>query len=699
MPKLGDRLSAARRRLFVGRASELALFQSALSADARSVPFYVLHIFGPGGVGKSALLNEFATQCQASNVIPVMLDARDIDPTPETFTGALRLALNLPGDEAPLAALAARPQRHALLIDTYEVFGSLDSWLRDSFLPELPENTLVVLAGRESPATAWQTDPGWSALVRIVPLRNLTPAESRTFLARRNIPDDQHQAVLSFTHGFPLALSLVADVFAQRPEPLREFQPQDRPDIIKTLLERFVQKVPGPAHRAALEACALVRVMTEALLTELLMMGGTPDGAHDLFDWLRGLSFIDARADGVFPHDLAREALLTDMHWRNPDWYAELHKRARNYYHSRISQASGLIQQRLLFDLIFLHRENPVVRPFLEWQASGSVSTEPVRAAEIAMLIKVVEQHEGTASAAIAAHWFARQPDSIQLIRDPDGRPTGFFTLIKLNQAAPADLAVDPAAQKAWSILQRKPLRAGETATLFRFWMDVDMYQAVSSTQSLIFVNIVRHYLTTPGLAFTFFPVADADFWSPMLGYANIQHLTEADYTVGDKTYGVYGHDWRAEPPAIWLGVLAEREVAAPGATPAPSTEAVIVLSETEFAAAVHDALRDLAQPDLMADNPLLRSRVVIDRAGAGADQKRRIASLQSLIIAAAETLQAAPRDAKLYRALYHTYFKPAPTQEQAAELLDVPFSTYRRHLKSGILRLTERLWQQEIGA
>lgn len=697
MPKLGDRLSAARRRLFVGRSSELALFQSALSAA--DLPFYVLHIFGPGGVGKSALLNEFASRCQSLSVIPVMLDARDIDPTPETFTGALRLALNLPGDEAPLAALAARPQRHALLIDTYEVFGALDSWLRDSFLPELPENTLVVLAGREPPATAWQTDPGWSALVRVVPLRNLTPDESRAFLARRNIPDDQHQAVLSFTHGFPLALSLVADVFAQRPDPLREFQPQDQPDIIKTLLERFVQKVPGPAHRAALEACALVRVMTEALLTEMLMMGGTPDGAHDLFDWLRGLSFIDARADGVFPHDLAREALLADVHWRNPDWYGELHKRARNYYHSRISMASGLIQQRLLFDLIFLHRENPVVRPFLEWQASGSVSTEPVRAAELAALIKVVEQHEGPASAAIAAHWFARQPDSVQLIRDPDGRPTGFFTLIKLNQVTPADLAIDPAAQKAWSVLQHKPLRAGETATLFRFWMDVDTYQAVSSTQSLIFVNIVRHYLTTPGLAFTFFPVADADFWAPMLGYANIQRVAEADFTVGDKTYSVYGHDWRAEPPAIWLGVLAEREVAAPGATPVASTEAVIVLSETEFAAAVRDALRDCAQPDLMADNPLLRSRVVIDRAGAEADQKRRIAVLQSLIAAAAETLQSSPRDAKLYRALYHTYFKPAPTQEQAAELLDVPFSTYRRHLKSGILRLTEMLWQQELGA
>jgi long-chain acyl-CoA synthetase len=40
---------------------------------------------------------------------------------------------------------------------------------------------------------------------------------------------------------------------------------------------------------------------------------------------------------------------------------------------------------------------------------------------------------------------------------------------------------------------------------------------------------------------------------------------------------------------------------------------------------------------------------------------------------------------------------QPAPTQEVAAELLDLPFSTYRRHLKSAIERLTEVLWNQEL--
>ena len=34
-------------------------------------------------------------------------------------------------------------------------------------------------------------------------------------------------------------------------------------------------------------------------------------------------------------------------------------------------------------------------------------------------------------------------------------------------------------------------------------------YQQVSPMQSLIFINMVRHYLATPGLAYTLIPCAD----------------------------------------------------------------------------------------------------------------------------------------------------------------------------------------------
>jgi hypothetical protein len=61
------------------------------------------------------------------------------------------------------------------------------------------------------------------------------------------------------------------------------------------------------------------------------------------------------------------------------------------------------------------------------------------------------------------------------------------------------------------------------------------------------------------------------------------------------------------------------------------------------------------------------------------------------------EDLNTHPRDQRLYRALYRTFFNPAATQEQAADLLGLPFSTYRAHVRAGTERVTELLWQREL--
>jgi hypothetical protein len=318
-------------------------------------------------------------------------------------------------------------------------------------------------------------------------------------------------------------------------------------------------------------------------------------------------------------------------------------------------------------------------------------------------LVEMVAAHEGEESSRLAAHWFERQPQGVLILRDSDGRPAGFVCMVSLHLASDKDLKVDPATAGAARYLKRHaPLRPGENATLFRFWMARDTYQAVSPVQSVIFISVVRHYLTTPGLAFTFFPCADAGFWAPMLSYADLTRLPDVDFAVGGRNYGVYGHDWRAVPPAAWLALLADREIAAsPQAQMRPDTAVpLVVLSHPEFAASVREALRDYheSRTDSMRTNPLLRSRIVTERAGAHLSESDRVNALRSLMREAAQMLQSTPRDAKLFRALHHTYFQPAATQEQAAEIMDIPFSTYRRHLKSGITRVTDILWQQEIG-
>ncbi len=687
---LQQRLEQARRRQFVGRVSERDRLRAALSEP--ELPFFVLYVFGPGGIGKTSLLREFGYIAAELGVASVRLDGRHIEAAPDFFLAALGQALHLPADADPLAHLAGRGERLLLLVDTYELLTPIDGWLREQFLPALSGNVLAVLAGRQPPAAPWRTDAGWQTMMRILPLRNLNPSDGRAFLQGRGVPDEQIDHVLDFTHGHALALSLVADFFEQNPE--AEFRPEAAPDVIKTLLEEFVQQVPSPAHRVALEACALARLMTESLLATMLRQ---PD-AHDLFDWLRGLSFIEADRRGIFPHDLAREALCADLKWRDPDGYAELHNRARAYYMQRVSHGVGPDQRRLLADYIYLHRDNPSVRPFFLWQESGTVFTDGLRADDVEEVAEMVARHEGAESAALAAHWLARQPEGFRVLREAGGEPVGFLNCVRLEGTTAADRDTDPAMRAVWPVLIRNPLRGGETASYFRFWMARETYQSVSPEHTRLVLNMMQHYLVTPGLALSFVVLADPEFWRPAFEYADMARFTEADFTVGGRRYGIYGHDWRTTPPSAWLELMAERELNMGAPATRPAAEPLIVLSDADFATAVRDALRDFTDTAALATNPLIRSRLVLGQTGGDAATAARVAALRKLLRETAEGLQASPKLVKFYRALHHTYLQPAATQEQAAEVLDLPFSTYRRHLRSGIEELTGRLWLREIG-
>jgi hypothetical protein len=696
-PSLAEHLKQARHARFVGREGELNLFSSAMRAD--HLPFFVLHVFGPGGVGKTTLLQEFMRICESQNAQTTYLDVRHVEPAPEPFLHALRLTLNIPPEASIPDHLSSQSKKWVILLDTYEMLSPLEDWLRTSFLPELPETVLTVLAGRNPPAPSWRADPGWHSLLHTVSLRNLSPDEGREYLDRCGIPLEQQESAFNFTHGHPLALSLITDLFSQRGKV--GLTPEESPDVVKTLLERFIQQVPGPAHRAVLEACALARVMTESLLDQMLDMRttgtGPSNGARELFDWLRGLSFIQSSAEGLFPHDLAREAIVADLHWRNPDWYSELHHRARTYYTANIEKSSGMAQQRALLDLVYLHRENPVIRSFFEFQ--GGILPESMQPEDRDVILEMVAANEGEESAQLAVYWLQRQPQGGTVWRAADGHLAGFLIAVALHQTDESDRTRDPAVQAAWKYLDKHaPVRGGETALHFRFWMAEETYQSVSSVQSLIFLAVVKYYLTTPRLAFTFFSCASPDFWAPMLGYANLVRLPETDFSVGERRFGVYGHDWRLEPPARWLSILADKEVGIPVENKPVPSEPVIVLSAEEFSGAIRQALQDFTRPNLLTSNPLIRSHLVTERVEPDSKPVDRAEALRGLLGETASKLQSNPRDDKLYRALDHTYFHPAPTQEVAAEQLDLPFSTYRRHLTAGIQRLTQMLWEQEIG-
>jgi hypothetical protein len=92
-------------------------------------------------------------------------------------------------------------------------------------------------------------------------------------------------------------------------------------------------------------------------------------------------------------------------------------------------------------------------------------------------------------------------------------------------------------------------------------------------------------------------------------------------------------------------------------------TESSVDLPYPKFASALKSALRDFRRPELLAENPLMGSRLVSSRGA-------RTAELQALLTETAAALFVSPRDEKLRRALDLTYFNAELKQEAAAERL-----------------------------
>jgi hypothetical protein len=674
---MANRLARADAASFVGRRRERELFRSALSG--KEPAFSVLLLHGPGGVGKTTLLRELAREARAAGRPVLTLDARDLAPTRGDVMRAVAEMLGAPDGVDP--GELPFPPRAVLFVDTFETISALDTWVRDTLLPALPDDLLVVIAGRQAPALPWRTDGRWSRLARSVELKNFEPDESAAFLASRGVEGAADAGVLEFTSGHPLALALVAGVLAQRPD-RPQFDPADSPDVVAHLLELLLQDVPHAMYRQALEICALARTTTERLLVEML---GDAEGAR-AFAWLRQQPYIESGPFGLFPHDLVRELLVADAQWRDS---ASALGRARRVYgilHSHIAAAQGAERQRLLMDALYVTRTKPTNRRFFDWSALDQVRAEPMDASDASWAFAVIARHEGAASAEIARAWWKAQPSAFHVFRDAREERFGFLVMLDLADTN-VRRVTDAAVSAALDFIERHgPVQAGDGAVYLRWWMHAESYQAVTAAINLTAMHVVSHCMTRPRVAWSFVSMADPDFWMTHFAGVNFARVPGADFEVGRRGYGVFAHDWRVEPPADW---------ATGAATPMPFAGAVPVtppLDEKAFRNAVRQALRAYTRPTALLDNPLRTARCVAGGSGDPASP----AAIQRTMREVVDALKSNPRDAKLHRAIWLTYFEPLATQEAVAERLGLPFSTYRHHLGRAIDHVADALWRLE---
>ena len=663
---LAERLDEARRRAFVGRRTELDAFVAAL--EGRS-PRRVLLVHGEGGIGKTTLLSRLRVEAVARGRAVALLDGRDVDPTPQGVTDALARAWG-----------ATAPDGAVLLVDHAEVLAPLDRWLREELLPALPGDAVVAVAGRHPPAPGWRTDPGWREVVAVHPLGPLPDADAEELLAVAGVTAADRPRLAALGRGHPLALALLADAAARGAVPAALV---DVPDLVAALTSAVLDDAPDEAHTVGLLTSAIAWLTTEDLLRRTV-----GDAAPAVWDWLAARPFMAQGPRGLALHDLAREVLEAELDRRSPERRRWLHRIVHDHAVDELRAAGGPDRQLAAVQLLFLHRRSPLTSTFWALRARGAGALAPARIDEAAQAVAVLERFEGPESAALASAWFAERPGDLQVVRQ--GEEMAGFVLALLHPTGSPLEERDPVVRAVLEHVRREdPVRPGEQVHIIRILAGVAEHQRDPYAVLASSIAAITDWLTRP-LAWSFTTVVDTEFWRPFFDYLGLTEVGEVG--VGAGRVALFGMDWRRIDVDAWLDLMNEREQT--GATgPVPATLLrPRPLSRDAFAVAVRAALRDLHRPDVLAASPLVGTRLAVGLDGPSPE------ALRATLVEAVARLGRDARHAGLCRVLDRTFVRAAPTQEAAAEVLGLPFSTYRRHLGRAIDVLTDLLWAVEIG-
>jgi hypothetical protein len=506
----------------------------------------------------------------------------------------------------------------------------------------------------------------------------------------------------AMTHGHPLALSLVADLMTERSSVTRDAGADEGkewarlahdPDIVQRLLRRFAGSIENENRRRALEICAHAHTTTEGLLAAVL----GEEAARDTFLWLQGLSFIEMGPQGIYPHDLARDVIEADLIWRDPHRFRSMHRAVRQPILAQIPHTTGVEQQNLIHAIHFLHRNQPLMRPFFAWQHFGKLYAEGASAADFPAIEAMVLRHQGATAAAHTRYWFSSQPEGFVVFRGADRQIGGFLQVVEMTRVTDGDAASDSTVASMRDWLARAHAGGQGTIYYYRNWMARDEHQRSLLMHNMAAMVLLRPIFSDSAIAWSIVVSAEPELYRPVFEHIRFDEVEELAFTLDGHNYSIFAHDWSAEPMPVWIEIMGDREIGAemPSGASGESGAPVelVALSEEEFGAAVLQALRDWTRPERLAQNPLLRSRMMSERYGDVPSAE----NLAALLREVADGLAAHPRDRKLLRALEAAYFTPAATQEAAAEALDLPFSTYRSHLVKGVARMRERLWRMDL--
>jgi tRNA A-37 threonylcarbamoyl transferase component Bud32 len=551
--RLKDLLAQRAAASFVGRHEEIATLLTSL-ADEGPV---VVHINGIGGVGKSALLNAFAARAREQGAAVIQLDCRVIEPTERGFLHELGSAIGaeISSPDEAAVGLGDLADRVILVIDTYEVFRLLATWLRQVFIPSLPENVRVVLAGRQPPSPTWLASPEWHGLFLSMPLGPLGDDDARELLVRAGLGAEAATRINAIARGHPLALHLAAST-AQGPAG-PDLQDSNLQTVVEQLAHIFLSDVEDPLIRQTLEAASVTRRVTKSLIGAMV-----PDAdPEDVYVRLERLPFVEANRDGLSVHDSVREAIGAALHAADPARYCALKGAAWCQLRAEVAGAPATELWRYTADMLYLI-ENPVTREAFFPSGAQELLVEPARPEDGSAIHAITELHEGGEAAGLIDYWWEQLPDAFHVVRGGSGSVVGYYLMFDPDRVEARLFEGDPLVEKWWRHLEEVRGSAGETALFLRRWLGRDAGEAPSPVQAAAWLDVKRAYMALrPDLRRVYLTVIDLPAYAQAAATLGFAHLPESGIEADDHAYQTAMLDFGPGSVDDWLARLAAAEL------------------------------------------------------------------------------------------------------------------------------------------
>ena len=533
-----------------GRRAELAR----LELFAFGEEPLVMHIQGIPGIGKTHLLNALAASIGRKGVFVVRVDARWCEPSPPALCRAVLREIAAAESEDPAvvaAGLSGGAKRTLLVLDSYESFRLLDSWIRQVFLPSLGDSVRTILASREAPRPAWRIIPAWRGLFDSMLLETFSPDVALEYLTSLGVPEGGARELNRVARGHPLALSLGLALYAAGGQ-VRESATTHH-QVLEHMAALFLEDADSQTIQVVQAAC-LVRTATAPLLAAML-----PDiPADEALNRLRALPFVGVGPHGLLVHDAVRGPVTAAFKARDPVRYQAYRRAASQVARDQYRQAPRSDHWRCTADVLYL-LENEKLREGFFPTAESLVSVEPAGGGDWTSISAIIHKFDGPQSRQALEQWWLRHPDSFFVVRDEHGGVQGFYLAIVASKVHKNVIARDPLTA-SWA--RDLPSAEDRVATLWvRRSLDRDTGEGPSPGQAACWLDIKRTYLELrPRLRWVYTCYCDAELYRGSFEQLGFRLMDEGRPVLDRVMQHTFRLDMGVDSVDGWLGNLLAQE-------------------------------------------------------------------------------------------------------------------------------------------